>query len=128
MLNYLEILDRANDGPYLSEENWDLDKVAMTAKRLVKKYRLEWAREQIVTDDSALADAVYQAGFEMAVELGAYSRSTERIIQISQDEIEGGIRNTPQTLVMGEGKDARTLYARKLGDERPPRSACSWPT
>jgi len=36
MLNYLEILDRANTGPYLVEENWDLEKVAMTTKRLVK--------------------------------------------------------------------------------------------
>ena len=42
------------------------------------------------------------------------------MIQISQDEVEGGIRNMPQTLIMGEGKDARTLYARKLDDERPP--------
>ena len=41
MLNYLDILDRANDGPYLSEENWDLEKIAMTTKRLVKKYKLD---------------------------------------------------------------------------------------
>ncbi len=120
MINYLEILDRANDGPYLAEENWDLDKVAMTAKRLVRKHRLEWDRNRIVTDDPALADAVFQAGFEMAVELGAYSRSTERIITLSQDEIEAGIGGMRQALVMGEGKDARTLYARRLGDERPP--------
>lgn len=120
MLNYLEILDRANTGPYLSEENWDLEKVAMTARRLVKKYRLEWNPNEIVTSDPALADAIYQAGYEMAVELGAYSRSTERVIPISQEEIDEGIRNMPQTLVMGEGKDARTLYARRLDDERPP--------
>lgn len=120
MLNYLEILDRANTGPYLNEENWDLEKVAMTARRLVKKYKLEWNPNEIVTSDPALADAIYQAGYEMAVELGAYSRSTERIIQISQEEIDEGIRNMPQTLVMGEGKDARTLYARRLDDERPP--------
>ncbi len=39
MLNYLEILDRAHTGPYITEENWDLEKIAMTAKRLVKKYK-----------------------------------------------------------------------------------------
>lgn len=120
MRNYLEILDRANDGAYISEENWDLEKIAATARRLVKKYRLEWDRNQIVNDDPALADAVYQAGFEMAVELGAYCRSTERIIELRQDEIEDGLHTMPQRLVMGEGKDARTLYARHLGDERPP--------
>ncbi len=120
MLNYLEILDRANDGPYMTEENWDLEKVSMTAKRLVKKYKLAWNREEIVVDDGALIDAIWQAGYEMAVELGAYSRSTERIIQLSQDEIDSGIRNMPQSIVMGEGKDARTLYARRPGDERAP--------
>ena len=29
MLNYLEILDRAQDGPYITEENWDLDKAKL---------------------------------------------------------------------------------------------------
>jgi methylamine--corrinoid protein Co-methyltransferase len=120
MIDYLEILERSNQGEYISEENWDLEKVAFTARRLVKKYHLEWDRNQIVVDDPSLADAIYQAGYEMALELGAYCRSTERIIPLAQSEIDEGISNAPQTLVMGEGKDARTLYARQLGDERPP--------
>jgi methylamine--corrinoid protein Co-methyltransferase len=120
MTDYLEILERSNEGEYISEENWDLEKVAATARRLVKKYRLEWDRNQIVVDDPSLADAIYQAGYEMAVELGVYSRSTERIIPLKQSEIDEGITKAPQSLVMGEGKDACTLYARRMGDERPP--------
>ena len=120
MSDFLEILERSNEGEYITEENWDLEKVATTARRLVKKYHLEWDRTQVVTDDPSLADAIYQAGYEMAVELGAYCRSTERIIALTQAEIDQGIASTPQTLVMGEGKDFRTLYARRLGDERPP--------
>jgi len=120
MLNYLEILDRANNGSYISEENWDLEKVAMTARRLVKKYKVEYDPNEIVTSDPAIADTIYQAGYEMAVELGAYSRSTERIIEISQDEIDAGIHNMKKTLVMGEGKDACILHARTLDDDLPP--------
>ena len=120
MWNYLDILDRANEGEYLSEESWDLEKVAATTRRLVRKHRLEWDRNEIVTADASLVDAVYQAGYELAVELGAYCRSTERRIALSQDEIDLGLRRMPQSLVMGEGKDARTLYARRLEDERPP--------
>ena len=120
MLNYLDILDRAHNGPYISEENWDLEKIAMTTKRLVKKYKLEWDKTCLVTDDPSLSEAIWNAGYELALEVGAYSRTTELIIQISQDEIDQGIRNMPQTLVMGEGKDARTLYARHLDDERAP--------
>ena len=120
MLNYLEILDRANTGPYLAEENWDLEKVAMTTKRLVKKYKLEWNKEDLVTDDASLSEAIFNAGYELAVTLGSYSRTTERVIEISQDEIDMGIRNMPQNVVMGEGKDVRNLYARRLNDERAP--------
>ncbi|MEP7133638.1 MAG: monomethylamine:corrinoid methyltransferase [Chloroflexota bacterium] len=120
MLNYLDILDRANSGPYIAEQNWDLEKVAMTTRRLVKKYKLTWDKNDLVTDDASLSEAIFSAGYEMAVELGSYSRSTERIIELSQDEIDSGIRNMPQAVVMGEGKDARTLYARHLDDERAP--------
>ena len=120
MVDFLEILERSNTGEYIPEEDWDLEKVASSARRLVRKYRLEWDRNQVVTDDPTLADAIYQAGYEMALELGAYCRSTERIIALTQDEIDEGIANIPQTLEMGEGKDSRTLYARKLGDERAP--------
>jgi methylamine--corrinoid protein Co-methyltransferase len=120
MRNYLEFLDRAYSGEYISEENWDLEKVAATTRRLVKKYRLEWDRNQVIPTDGDLIDAIYQAGLEMAVELGVYCRSTERIIRLLPEEIEEGLRTMPQTIVMGEGKDARILNARRIGDERAP--------
>lgn len=120
MLNYHEILDRANTGPYLSEENWDLEKVAMTTAKLVKKYGLGWDPECIVTDDPGLADAIFAAGLELANTIGCYSRSTERVIEFEPGELEEGLRRMPQTLVMGEGKDARTLCARRIMDDRPP--------
>jgi methylamine--corrinoid protein Co-methyltransferase len=120
ILNYLDILDRAKEGPYITEENWDLEKVAMTTMRLVEKYKLTWDPEQIVTDDPGLADAIFEAGLELATTIGAYSRTTERIIEFSRDELEEGMRRLPQTITMGEGKDARTLFARQIMDERPP--------
>ena len=62
ILNYLDVLDRANNGPYISEENWDLEKVAVTTMKLVQKYKLDWASEVIVADDPGLADAIFEAG------------------------------------------------------------------
>ena len=120
MLNYHEIMDRARSGPYISEEDWDLNKVAMTTRKLVKKYKLTWDKDEIVTDDPGLADTIFEAGLELAKEIGAYSRSTERIIDFEPGELEEGMRHMPQTLVMGEGKDARTLYSRKIMDDRLP--------
>lgn len=120
MLNYLEILDRAQQGPYLEEESWDLDKVTLTTRKLVRKHKLDWDPNVIVTDDPGLADTIFEAGFELAREIGAYSRSTERVIEFFPGELEQGLRRMPESLVMGEGKDARTLFSRKIGDPRPP--------
>ena len=94
----------AKNGPYITEENWDLEKVAMTTMRLVDKYKLSWNPEDVVTDDPGLADAIFDAGLELATELGAYSRTTERIIEFEPGELEEGMRRLPQTLVMGEGR------------------------
>jgi methylamine---corrinoid protein Co-methyltransferase len=120
ILSYLDIIDRASKGPYITEENWDLEKVALTTMSLVDKYRLQWDPNEIVTDDPGLADAIFEAGFELACAIGAYSRTTERIVQFDRGELEEGLKRMPQTLVMGEGKDARTLFSRKIMDERPP--------
>lgn len=120
IFSYHDIMDRARTGPYMSEEDWDLKKVAMTTRKLVKQYELKWHPHEIVTDDPGLADAVFEAGLELARQIGVYSRSTERIIEFDADELAEGLRRMPQTLVMGEGKDARTLFARKILDERLP--------
>ena len=116
LYSYHDIMDRARSGPYITEEDWDLQKVALTTRQLVKKYNLTWNPDEIVTDDPGLADTVFEAGLELARNIGAYSRTTERIIEFDPEELEEGLRRMPQTLVMGEGKDARTLYARKIMD------------
>jgi methylamine--corrinoid protein Co-methyltransferase len=118
--NYQEILDRANEGKYCTEEEWDLDKVAMTTRRIVAEHDLSWNPDQVVPNDPALADTIFEAGFQLVRELGAYSRTTERIISFEPGELEAGIKNMPQQLEMGEGKDVRTIFARRIGDERPP--------
>jgi methylamine--corrinoid protein Co-methyltransferase len=120
MLNFYDILARSHEGPYLKEQDWDLQKVAMTTMQLVQKYDLSWDKEQIITDDPDLADALFKAGLELAQTLGVYNRTTERVIEFSPQELESGLRSMPQELIMGEGKDARRLFARRIMDPRPP--------
>jgi methylamine--corrinoid protein Co-methyltransferase len=120
MLNYLELLDRANQGDYLSEESWDLEKVSLATRRLVRKYKLTWDPNQVIPNDPGLADAIFEAGFDLACELGVYVRTTERIVCFDRSELEQGLRRMPHRLEMGEGKDARTLVPRKIMDDSPP--------
>ena len=74
----------------------------------------------MVPSDPALADAVFEAGLKLVQEIGGYSRTTERIIEFETGELETGLRAMPQQLEMGEGKDVRTLVARRITDDRPP--------
>ena len=118
--DYLEILDRAQSGRSLAEKDWDLERVAIPTRDLVRKYGLSWCPEQVVPQDPGLADAIFSAGFDLACQAGVYSLSTGRSFKLERDELEDGLRRMPQTLAMGEGQDARTLYARRICDERPP--------
>ena len=119
-MNYLEILDRSHSGPYMAEENWDLEKVSATTMQLVKEFNLHWEKTRIIPNDPGLADCLFEAGFELACRIGAYNRSTERVLVFERDELEVGLKNMKRVLVMGEGVDERTLFARKVMDPRPP--------
>ncbi len=59
---YLDILERAANGPRIKKDAWDLEQVVMTVRKLVKQYDLTWNKEQIICNDSALIDRVFAAG------------------------------------------------------------------
>jgi methylamine--corrinoid protein Co-methyltransferase len=118
--SYLDILDRAKAGPLVSKTDWDMEHIVLPVRRLVKKYRLEWDKQQVIPENDNLIDRLFQAGMELAVSSGIYCIATGRVIQFSQQEISEGIERVPKTLQMGAGKDERDLFARKVMDERPP--------
>src|SRR5512146_1066908 len=118
--NYLELIERAQSGPLIRKEDWDLEKVAITTKQLVKKHQIRWSPGEVVPLDPEAADQVFQAGLELAQEIGVYHTATRRAICFEPGELEAGMKAIPQTLEMGEGAEARTLYARQVLDPRPP--------
>ena len=119
MFNFLDLLDRSATGEPMAVSDWDFA-LAMAVRRLVKKYGLDWDRTHVINDDPARADAIFDAALELAIELGVYNYSTGRVVKFTPDELLMGLRKAPQALTLGEGKDARILYARKVGDARPP--------
>ena len=119
MFNFLDLLDRSATGEPMAVSDWDFA-LAMAVRRLVKKYGLDWDRTHVINDDPARADAIFDAALELAIELGVYNYSTGRVVKFTPDELLMGLRKAPQALTLGEGKDARILYARKVCDARPP--------
>ncbi len=120
MRQYYEFLQRADDGPHMEEQDWDLGVIAHTTAQLVRKHKLTWDPEHIVTDDPGLADTIFQAGLELARASGIYHRETRRVIRFSEAEIDAGLRRMPQSILLGEGKDRRELRPRGVMDSTPP--------
>ena len=67
-----------------------------------------------------MPSAIFDAALDLALELGVYNYSTGRVVKFTSDELLMGLRKAPQAVTLGEGKDARTLYARQVCDTRHP--------
>ncbi len=119
MFNILDLLERSATGEPMAVADWDFA-VAMAVRRLVKQYGLDWDRAHVVNDDPARANAIFDAALDLALELGVYNYSTGRVVKFTPDELRMGLRRAPQAVTLGEGKDARTLYARRVCDARYP--------
>lgn len=118
--NYLELVERSYTGEKVSKDNWDLDYIAIKTAEIVAEYGLSREADEIVLTDQAKAAKFYEAARQLLLETGVYNIDTGRVIHFTEDEIDDAAKNARQTLTMGKGKDAYTLYARKPEDSRKP--------
>ncbi|MCJ7733907.1 MAG: monomethylamine:corrinoid methyltransferase, partial [Anaerolineales bacterium] len=100
-----EIVKRSENGPYQKESEYDLT-LAKTVMRLVKEYDIQYEPLVLVPSDDGLAGRVYQAAFDLVLEMGIYNQSTQRRILFSREEIEEAVAAAPSEVILGEGKDA----------------------
>ena len=119
MINFWEVARRSEKGPFIKEEEFDR-RVGLLAGRMVKKYGIHYDQEQVVPSDDDLADRMYQAGFELFLELGIYCRDTSRLIKFSRDEVEWALKHCPTTVTYGQGRDVRVMTHRTIEDSAPP--------
>ena len=118
--NYLELEQRSYTGVSVDKETWDLDYVALPVADLVEEYDLKRDPDEIIATDPEEIRKYYAAARQLLIQSGVYNQSTGRIIALSADEIDEAAASQKQTLVLGTGKDAFTLYARKPEDPRKP--------
>jgi methylamine---corrinoid protein Co-methyltransferase len=121
-----EILHRTQTGEYCSSKDWDLRRIPGAVRELLKKYKLEGTctPENPVNTDFELADTFYKAGYEMALMVGYYCTDTERVVKVSQEELDASLHYAPSQLRLGEGKDGVWVKSRTPGDPYPFRVAC----
>lgn len=113
MLNIFEICRRAQTGPVMDAESFDLDMVFTNSRNLCEKYGIVYDKENPVPADDDLADRTFQAAVDFVVEVGVYCTDTGRIIQFSKDEVLEAVSNSNGRCVMGEGKDRFVWTSRR---------------
>jgi methylamine---corrinoid protein Co-methyltransferase len=117
----VEILRRSRSGEYLSGKDWDVRRIPKLVRQVLKKYGLEKTVDPAnpVNTDLNLADTFYKAGYELALELGMFDEENERIVKISQEELNAAIEYAPSELELGFGKDKRIMKSRTPSDPYP---------
>ena len=117
---FLDLFERGKTGKKVDKSDWDMDYIIDNVMDLVEEYEFDWDREVLIPEDDALFADMFKAARELLIRTGIYNMTTGRIMQLSPEEIDEGLQNMKTELTMGEGKDAYTLVARKVEDERPP--------
>ncbi len=122
LIKLVEMLQRAKDGPACTVKEWEGKIILQTVKKYLEKYDLNhtFNREEPVNQDLTLADRFFEAGLELAAEIGLLCIDTETVIKVSKDEILKAIEDAPDHLLLGEGTDQTILRTRHPEDEKKP--------
>ncbi len=125
MVKLMGMLQRAKDGPPMTMREWETKVIPETVKKYLKKYDLAgtYNPDQPVNQDPELADRFFEAGLEMAAEIGLFMTDTDSVIHVSKEEILEALKDAPEVLTLGEGTDKVDLLARFPEDPRPPAFA-----
>ena len=87
MVDFIEVMRRTENGPYMTERDFDIEIVFKTARELSKKYGIAYDRKQLITLTPELADVAFQAGLELAEKAGIYCVTTSRVIKFTREEL-----------------------------------------
>jgi len=113
MISFLDVLDRAANGPIVSVKDYDMKRFIPKVQEMVKKYKIKCDPKNPSPWDDDLADRVYQAAMDLYVDVGTYCTDTGRVIQFTRDEVEQAAYECPKEAYFGEGPDRVVFRGRK---------------
>jgi len=119
MISFWEIARRAEFGPMMKEEDFDM-RLAKTAMELAKEHDITYDPSVYVSSDDGLADEVWQAGVELLLKCGVYNVSNKRVINFEEREVKEALKHAASEFEIGKGKDRIKIKARGVeSGERP---------
>ncbi|MFW9779885.1 MAG: monomethylamine:corrinoid methyltransferase [Candidatus Heimdallarchaeota archaeon] len=114
------ILDRAQTGPVCLEKDFDLKVLVPALRRVIKEYDISFDRTQPIPTDNDLADKLWEAAWDLYLEVGTLCTDTYRRILFSEEEIQEALGNFPGKFTVGFGRDSREIAARRIEDPQRP--------
>jgi methylamine--corrinoid protein Co-methyltransferase len=118
----MDVLERAHKGPICKQFDWDTRVIPETIAAKLKEFGLEKMCDpnNPVNPDLGLADRFFQAGMEVAAEVGMLCVDTQRVIKFSREELEAGLEAAPSEFSLGEGGQIARFKHRGLNDPTQP--------
>ena len=115
-----EVMERAQQGPFV-EEKFFVSKIMIPKmKEVVKKYEIKYDPQSPVPADDGLADRMWQAAVEFFLEVGTYNQDTHRVIKFTEAEMKEALFAAPDHYIVGANQDARYFGHRDVEDSRKP--------
>jgi len=120
MLDYLDIYQRALQGPIMSERDFDVKVFIPNLKQIVNCYQIRYDEDDLVPSDDQAADRLFEAGVDFLAQVGVYCQDTNRVIQFTREEILTALKEAPGRCLAGEGKDTGVFSMRRPDDRKLP--------
>lgn len=102
----------------MDEADFERNLLGPAIKKLVDKYEIHYSSHEIINCDDDLANRVFQAGLELASEVGVFNQSTSRRITWTRTEIERDLSNAHSVASLGSGDQQLLISARKPDDRK----------
>ena len=100
---FLAVLDKAESGPMVEVKEWDQVYIYETIQELLDQYEIKLDTQDLgVQSDDSLADRVFQAAFELAIESGVYCTDTPRRMIWTEEELITALDRVPEEVHIGE--------------------------
>ncbi len=120
MLNFLDVYERALNGPLMRETDFELKVFTPALRQVIKDFGIKYDPQNPLPANDKAADNIYQAAVEFFSRVGVYCQDTNRIMQFTKEEILEAVKAAPGKCILGEGKDAGVYEVRKPDDHRWP--------
>jgi methylamine---corrinoid protein Co-methyltransferase len=121
MIGAQDILERSLTGPVMKERDFDLA-FARKLRELYGDLTGSGAMpdpDRVIPDDQT-ADRVFEAAVELLADVGLYNKDSQRVVQITRDEIREIASSRSSEIELGAGAERVTVRERKPGSPFPP--------